>query len=135
MAIDMGTGQVIVPTAGHSTDYDKEVTGEGGPCQLHVRLTADMSDGTTKRARLTINPGWLRDHNLHMVDCPECNGTGKVDGEDCPKCGGTGKIADPQQAYENLAVQLADRVQAELDKLDAWVMDNVPKVELRNLFK
>lgn len=26
------------------------------------------------------------------MDCPECDGTGKVDGEDCEECDGTGKV-------------------------------------------
>lgn len=136
--IDMGTGQAVVPTAGRSVDYDKEVTGDGGPCQLHARLVADMSDGTTRRARLTINPGWLRDHGLHLVACENCDGTGEDSGQEdgkCAKCGGSGKVENPQRAYENLAAQLADRAQSELDKLDTWIMDNVPKTELRDLFK
>jgi hypothetical protein len=29
-------------------------------------------------------------------DCPECDGTGKVDGETCPECGGTGEAPDAQ---------------------------------------
>ena len=24
--------------------------------------------------------------------CPECSGTGKIDGEACPECKGTGKV-------------------------------------------
>ncbi len=26
--------------------------------------------------------------------CPECDGSGKADGEDCPNCEGTGKITE-----------------------------------------
>lgn len=24
--------------------------------------------------------------------CPECSGSGRIDGGDCPNCGGTGKV-------------------------------------------
>jgi signal peptide peptidase SppA len=27
-----------------------------------------------------------------MKECPECGGTGEVDGEECPECGGTGEV-------------------------------------------
>jgi DnaJ-class molecular chaperone len=26
--------------------------------------------------------------------CPNCKGTGKVNGEDCPNCSGTGKVVE-----------------------------------------
>jgi DnaJ-class molecular chaperone len=26
------------------------------------------------------------------VQCPRCNGSGRVDGDACPECGGTGRV-------------------------------------------
>ena len=27
--------------------------------------------------------------------CPECSGSGQVDGKECPTCKGTGKVVEP----------------------------------------
>jgi DnaJ-class molecular chaperone len=29
-----------------------------------------------------------------LIDCPECDGTGKIDGKTCWKCGGRGQIKE-----------------------------------------
>lgn len=37
-----------------------------------------------------------------MIDCPQCDGTGEVDGKKCPKCNGEGKVpADDKGAKTN----------------------------------
>lgn len=40
-------------------------------------------------------------------DCPECDGTGKVDGATCPMCDGTGDI-DEDELEDSASIQLTD---------------------------
>lgn len=62
------------------------------------------------------------------VDCPECGGTGKVDGEPCPDCDGTGKVpaeeAEPandekKQFVKDMAYEIPGAVKAKNSNLVA----------------
>jgi DnaJ-class molecular chaperone len=51
----------------------------------------------------------------NRIECPDCEETGKVDGEVCPRCGGDGYIDDTNkaEAYEEWMERKADEARDE----------------------
>lgn len=62
-----------------------------------------------------------------LVDCPECDGTGKMDGKDCPTCDGTGKAVKDGGDHVGKERQMADETKkvADLEKTVADLTKSV----------
>ena len=50
------------------------------------------------------DPGARTRQEDGMVACPECDGTGEVDGETCPECDGTGEIPESEGTMTKAAI-------------------------------
>jgi len=88
---------------------EKESTGNNLPCQIHLNAHFDYGGGETADAKITVNPGLLRDLGADEVECDQCGGTGLIDGSACSGCQGAGQIHDASRRFQEMWDQTPDR--------------------------
>lgn len=75
------------------------------------------------------HPGNFREKNPDgdIVECPECHGTGEVDGEECSLCLGEGRVrrvvGDVQPAEDDDDVDELDDMDMDIDQMESMLKD------------
>lgn len=66
---------------------------KGEPPKPRRKRRTDYYNGTKKGAYTLIRPEkYMLREAVVQVECPECHGTGLINGQQCPRCGGKGVI-------------------------------------------